>query len=113
VPADPATPAQRARLAFLATQLHAMGLALQQAQERYDLNTVASLRNLIAKLKTEDASIRAAILRQSEAMKRAAESGAYATPLESFFERFRSTLTGVGAIAAIGLGVLAYVASRR
>lgn len=109
VPADPATPAQRARMNFLGDQLHALGLSIQQAQARGDTATVTQLRAIVDKLYAEQLALQKAIIAQGNQQKAAAESGAYDSPLEKIAASFKS----VGILGALGLGVVAYLALRR
>lgn len=109
VPLDYATAAQRARMDFLASQLHALGLSISQAQARGDTVTVTTLRATVDKLYTEQLALQKAIIAQGNTTNAAVAAGAYDTPLE----QVASALKKVGIGAALGLGVLAYLAMRR
>lgn len=79
---DPATPAQRQRMEWLANQLHAIGLAIQQAQARGDTAAVTALRAMANKLNAERVTLQNTIIAQAKQQEQAAESGALASPLE-------------------------------
>lgn len=108
VPGDAATPAQRARMAFLGTQLHALGLSIQQATQRGDTATVAKLRVIVDGLYAEQLALQKTIIQQGNAIKKQVDSGAYDSPLE----QIASSLKSVGIGAVVGLAALAYLASR-
>lgn len=79
---DAATPAQRARMAFLQDQLHAIGLARQQARARGDTATDTALGKLADKLDAERRTLEAQIISQAQGQVTRAESGLYDSPLE-------------------------------
>jgi Na+-translocating ferredoxin:NAD+ oxidoreductase RnfC subunit len=79
---DPATPAQRQRMEWLGEQLHAIGLAIQQAQARGDTAAVTTLRAMANKLNAERMALMKTINTQGAQQQQAAESGALASPLE-------------------------------
>lgn len=110
VPTDGATPAQRARMTWLASQLHALGLSIQQAQGRGDTATVTQLRALVDKLYAEQLSLQKTIIGQTNAIKKTAESGGY----DSGLERFASALKSYGTVGLVlGVGILSYLALRK
>jgi hypothetical protein len=79
---DPATPAQRARDAFLIQQIGALAEAIRQAQARGDTAAVRAMQATKDKLYAEHLAIQKAIIAQAAAQSQAAESGALASPLE-------------------------------
>jgi hypothetical protein len=102
IPDDWATPQQRERMAFLESQLHALGLARAQARARGDAATDRQLGALVTKLETERRALQAAIIAQGNKGNAAVESGAYDTPLEKIARGIRSAAI----IGGLALGAL-------
>lgn len=109
VPTEWATPAQKERLAFLAEQLHALGLSVGQAMARGDDVAVAQLRPLIVKLTAEYHAIQEAVIARANQGQQAAESGAYDSPLERFSKSVTDAVKKIGLVGALALGVGAFL----
>lgn len=97
-------------MTWLAGQLHALGLSIQQAQGRGDTATVTQLRALVDKLYAEQLSLQKTIIGQTNRIKDTAEAGGY----DSGLERFASALKSYGTVGLVlGVGILSYLAMRK
>jgi hypothetical protein len=97
---DPATPEQRARDRFLITQISALAESIRQAQARGDTAAVNAMQKIKDKLMAEHLAIQKAIIAQSVAQNKAAESGALASPLE----RIAATIQKYALIGGVLIG---------